>query len=106
MALTAPSVPGLGADPALVSEAQKLDEAHRVSTQPVEVGGKIVVLAFGKRSLADGGDPTKHKDGVEAAKRQMEAEQQQLVHHALVERLKTQVQVSYNAELMKQLAED
>ena len=106
MALTSPSVPGLGTDPAVVGEAQKLDESHRVAAQPVEAGGKIVVLAFGKRSLADGGDPTKHKEGVEAAKRQMEAEQQQLVHRALVERLKTQIPVSYNAELMKQLAED
>lgn len=106
MPLTSPSIPGLGADPALIGEAQKLDDSHRVATQPVDAGGKIVVLTFGKRSLADGGDATKHKEGVAATKRQTEAEQQQLLHQALVDRLKTQIQVSYNAELMKQLAED
>ncbi len=105
-ALTARTIPGLGADPALQSEAQKLGDTNRVASQPLELSGKFVVLAFGKRTEADGGDPAKRKDGVDQARQQLRSEQQQRLLEALVDHLKGTIQVSYNTDLMKSLAEE
>lgn len=106
LALTFASIPSLGAEPALIGEAQMLNESRRVATQVVEANGKAVVLAFAKRTEADQGDPTKRKDGIEQTKRQMEAEQQQRVRAALIDKLKTEVEISYNDALMKELADE
>ncbi len=106
LALTFSSIPSLGAEPALIAEAQLLGESRPVASQVVEANGKAVVLAFAKRTEADQGDPTKRKEGLEQTKRQMEMEQQQRVRSALVDQLRTSVAISYNDALMKELADE